>query len=103
MRAEVVWLRSARQELEEIAAYIAVDSEAAAKRLVQRLNRKAGLLSDFPRLGPRRSDIGLSMRMLLEGPYLLLYRTVPDDDDAEVVEVEIVSVVDGRRDLGRLF
>jgi toxin ParE1/3/4 len=40
---------------------------------------------------------------LLEGPYLILYRTQPDTDDGPISEVEIVRVVDGRRDLTRPF
>lgn len=36
--------------------------------------------------------------MLVDAPYLLLYRTIPDADDV-AERVEIVRVVDGRRDL----
>ncbi len=32
-------------------------------------------------------------------PYLILYETKPDTDDGQVTAVEIVSVVDDRRDL----
>jgi len=41
--------------------------------------------------------------MLVEGPYLVLYETHPDTDEGLVDEVEIVRVVDGRRDLTGLF
>jgi toxin ParE1/3/4 len=41
--------------------------------------------------------------MLVETPYLLLYRIDPDDDEGIVNTVEIVRVLDGRRDLVRLF
>jgi len=34
---------------------------------------------------------------------LILYETHPDTDDGEVHAVEIVGVVDGRRDLVALF
>jgi toxin ParE1/3/4 len=36
---------------------------------------------------------------LLEGPYFILYETHPNTDDGQIEEVEIVRVVDGRRDL----
>ena len=36
--------------------------------------------------------------MLVESPYLLLYRVEPDSDQGPVERVEIVCVVDGRRD-----
>jgi toxin ParE1/3/4 len=54
-------------------------------------------------MGVRRSDIRPSMRMLVEAPYLILYRTNPDTDEGSVGAVEIVRVVDGRRDLGGIF
>jgi toxin ParE1/3/4 len=54
-------------------------------------------------MGPRRPDIHPAARILLEGPYLILYRTQPDTDDGPISEVEIVRVVDGRRDLTRPF
>jgi len=36
---------------------------------------------------------------LVEEPYLILFETHPDTDDGPVDWVEIVRVVDGRRDL----
>jgi toxin ParE1/3/4 len=41
--------------------------------------------------------------MLVERPYLLLYRTEPDADEGRIADVQIIRVVDGRRDLKRLF
>lgn len=103
MPVEVLWLDAAQQDLEILASYIAVDSEAAARRVSSRLERMAGLLSDHPRLGPLRSDLGPGLRLLVVRPYLILYRTIPDADDRPVRRVEIVGVVDGRRALERLF
>jgi toxin ParE1/3/4 len=54
-------------------------------------------------MGVRRSDIRPSMRMLVETPYLLLYRTVPDTDEGPVDAVEIIRVIDGRRNLHDMF
>jgi toxin ParE1/3/4 len=51
----------------------------------------------------RRPDIRPSTRILIEGPYLLLYETHPDGDDVEIRDVEIVRIVDGRRDLKNLL
>jgi toxin ParE1/3/4 len=64
---------------------------------------KIDRLADRPRLGPRRPDIGLAARMLVHSPYLVLYETHPDTDDGPIDVVEIVSVIDGRRDLSGLF
>lgn len=41
--------------------------------------------------------------MLVEAPYVIVYETVPDTDDGELHPVEIVRVMDGRRDLSALF
>jgi toxin ParE1/3/4 len=54
-------------------------------------------------MGVRRSDIRPSMRMLVESPYLILYRTDPDTDDGTVRAVEIIRIIDGRRDLRGIF
>lgn len=54
-------------------------------------------------MGVRRPDIRAATRMLVAAPFVLLYETVPDADDGPVELVEIVRVVDGRRDLNRLF
>jgi len=43
------------------------------------------------------------MRVLVDNPYLILYEITPDTDSKPVERVEIVRVVDGRRDLGNLF
>jgi len=59
--------------------------------------------STFPRLGPRRPEIRPTVRMLVEGPYLILFETHPDTDEGQVDQVEIIRVVDGRRDLTNLF
>ena len=56
------------------------------------------LLRQQPRLGACRPDIRPGLRMLVESPYLLLYRVEPDSDQGPVERVEIVRVVDGRRD-----
>jgi plasmid stabilization system protein ParE len=65
--------------------------------------RKIEWLRDLPRLGPRRSDIAGGARLLIEGHFLVLYETHPDTDEGPVEAVEIVSIVDGRRDLNELF
>jgi len=41
--------------------------------------------------------------MLVEAPYVIPYETMPDTDDGPDHAVEIVRVVDGRRDLSALF
>jgi toxin ParE1/3/4 len=68
-----------------------------------RIEAKSQLLKSQPRMGGRRSDIRPSMRMLIEAPYVLLYRTDPDTEEGPIGTVEIIRIVDGRRDLGGIF
>ena len=90
--------RQAEGELRELWRYIAADNMDAADRLLLRIEAKLDRLRDFPGIGTLRNDIRAGFRMLVEGPYLLLY-----EYDEATNEVELISVVDGRRDLSDLF
>ena len=103
MQADLVWTPKAREDLIEIYLYIGSDSPSAAERIFDQVQTKAEMLIDFPRLGVRRPDIRPSTRMLIEGPYLILDETHPDGDHEVIYEVEIVRIVDGRRNLKSLF
>jgi len=101
----IIYTRRAEEELRAIWRYIAVDNnnESAADRILLTISEKIELLRNYPRLGPRRSDIASGARLLIEGRFLVLYETDPDTDERPVETVEIVSIVDGRRDLTELF
>ena len=103
MPARLVWSNQARTDLLEIYAMIGLEQPAAAERYFDRIEDKASLRRSQPRMGVRRSDIRPSMRMLIESPYLILYRTDPDTDDGTVRAVEIIRIIDGRRDLRGIF
>ena len=77
---------------------IARHNEKAADRLLLRLNERMQLLRRFPEMCVARNDIRPGLRMLVEGNYIVLY----EYHRGEAV-VEIVAVVDGRRDLFELF
>jgi toxin ParE1/3/4 len=100
---DLVWTPQAREDLIEIYTYIGLDNPSAAERVFDAVEAKAELLVRYPRLGVRRPDIRPSVRMLVEGPYLILYETRPDTDDGSIGEVEIVRIMDGRRNLKNLF
>jgi toxin ParE1/3/4 len=103
MPARLVWSNQARADLLEIYTMIGLEQPAAAERYFDRIEHKVSLLKSQPRMGVRRSDIRPSMRMLVESPYLILYRTDPDTDEGTVRAVEIISIIDGRRDLRGIF
>ena len=94
---------AAERDLEEIWLTIAADNPRAATRMLRTIAAKIETLGHHPRMGARRPDIRRHTRMLVERPYLILYETRPDAADGLVDIVEIVRVIDGRRDLKTLF
>lgn len=103
MKARVLWTPQARKDLLDIYLTIGMDNPSAAERVFTTLEAKTELLASHPHMGPRHPEIGPSARLLVEKPYLVLHETHPDTDDGPVREVEIVRVIDGRRDLTSLF
>lgn len=99
MASEFRWSKQAREDLLQIYLAIGRDNVAAAERVYDRLEELAAILKEQPRMGPRRKDIQAKARMLVERPYLILYELTPDTDEGPVELIEIVRVMDGRRDL----
>jgi toxin ParE1/3/4 len=96
--AELFLSHRAEADLREIWRYIATGNPAAADRVLLRIDEKLQILRRFPEIGPTRNDIRRGMRMLVEGNYLLLY-----EYDSKKDEVDLIAVVDGRRELSGLF
>ena len=103
MPARLVWRPQARQDLLDVYATAAAADPVAAERLLDAFEARSRRLAEHPRLGPRRPEIGAGARMLVVRVVLLLYEVHPDSDAGPVDSVSIVRVVDGRRDLRRLF
>lgn len=103
MAIKLQWTPQAEEDLIEIYCFIALDSPAAADRIFAKLQSSVQILARNPRIFQRRPEIRPPTRVLIERPYLVLYEIHPDSDDGPVREVEIVRVVDGRRDLKNLF
>lgn len=102
MRARLIWTSQAREDLLEIYCTIGLDNPSAAERVFTAIEARVQSLKIYPRLGPRHPEIRPATRILVEGPYLILYETRPDTDEGRIASVEIVRVVDGRRDLRNL-
>jgi toxin ParE1/3/4 len=96
--AELFVSRRAEEELRQIWRHIAAENPGAADRLLLRIDDKLQVLRDFPGMGTLRDDIRPGFRMLVEGNYLLLY-----EHDTVNDSVELIAIVDGRRDLRELF
>ncbi len=96
--AELFISRRAEEELRQIWRHIAAENQTAGDRLLLRIDEKLQVLRDFPDIGTMRDDVRPGFRLLIEGNYLLLC-----EPDAASSAVELVAVVDGRRDLSELF
>jgi len=103
MLVELLWTPQAEEDLLDIYYFIALDNPEAADRILAGLQSRVEMLARNPRLCLRRPDIRPSTRVLVEGPYLVLYETHPDTDEGPINAVEIVRIVDGRRNLKNLF
>ena len=103
MQADLVWSPLAQADIRRIYVEIGREQPQAAERFYERAQHKAGLLIDQPRLGMRHPEISPAARMLVEAPFVILYETIPNNDEGPVKVVEIVRVIDGRRDLKNLF
>src|SRR5438876_5180091 len=95
------WSHTARQDLRGISAYVARDSKVYAKRLVDRIREKAGLLKDFPELGAKVEGWEKeNVREIQEGNYRIIYRPKTDS-------IQILTVLHGARqklpNLGRIL
>ncbi len=86
----------ASRDLNDIADYFAENSLEAGDRFFRAFNRKCQQLVVFPNSGKNYGTIRPDLRGLsLEG-YIIFYRVVDDG-------IEILRVVNGRRDLPALF
>ncbi|MBZ9982911.1 MULTISPECIES: type II toxin-antitoxin system RelE/ParE family toxin [unclassified Mesorhizobium] len=85
-------VRNARAEddLIMIWLHIASDSEAAADRLLDRIEARWQQLATYPFSGAPRDDIAPGVRHLVVGNYLTLYRVRGD-------AIEILRVLHGHR------
>lgn len=97
---QVLWAEAAVRDLEEIVAYIAVDSPMRARRILSKIRGDAANLRQFPERGrivPELKDLGLTRwRELIVRPWRILYRIA---GNRVLVEV----VLDSRRDADALL
>lgn len=87
-------VRSPQAEIDlwEIVDLIAARNLGAAVKLLEEVDRALERLSPFPGLGPARDELAPGLRSYPLRPYLLFYRLIDDG-------VQLVRVIDGRRDL----
>ena len=96
--ADIIVSQQAEDDFERLWRTIALDNDDAADRLLRAINVKIERLRIFPEIGRAREDLRPGARGLVHGSYLILY-----EYDAARDMVTIVTVVEGMRDLDRLF
>jgi toxin ParE1/3/4 len=87
----------ARVDLERLGRWMARESGVQrAEAVLKGLEERFRLAASLPLVGHRRDDLGKGLRCLTMRPYLIVYRP-------QSFGIEIVRVIDGRRDLETLF
>ena len=93
---QVFWTETAQQDLKNIMAYIATDSETQARRVYLAIKQKADTLRQMPlqgRIVPELRYYGvLNYRELISLPWRIIYKT---DEN----KVWVLAVIDGRRNV----
>jgi len=92
MSRPIVRSDRAEEDLIAIWFHVASDSQAAADRLLDRIEERSWQLATHPHLGAARDDVSPGMRVLLAGKYLIFYR-VSDRD------IKLVRILHGSRDI----
>jgi toxin ParE1/3/4 len=96
---QVVYSPEARADLLAIETYIAVnDGEARAELIIGRLAETILNLAYMPGMGRSRPYLASGARAFSAAPWLIVYDLLPSLDG-----IVVLRVLDGRRDLDRLF
>lgn len=91
MACLIIWSHRATEDLESIAAYIALDSEAYASSVIRKILQKTRALADFPQMGrvvPEFADD--SIREIFAYSYRIIYKI-------ERESVVVASIIHGSR------
>ncbi|MDO9567191.1 MAG: type II toxin-antitoxin system RelE/ParE family toxin [Candidatus Desulfaltia sp.] len=87
----VRWTDNALRHLLDIYEYISQNSPFYAQRMVDRLTKRSEQIADFPMSGrsvPEYYTKGI--RELIEKPYRIIYRIMPD-------QIDVLAVLHGAR------
>lgn len=84
------------RDLEEICDGLTLIDAAVASRLFDRIRQKCKLVAGFPNMGKRYEELAPDLRGFVVDSYCVFYYPLPDG-------IEIVRVIDGRRDIEAIF
>ena len=89
----LIWSRRASEDLAEIAAYIAQDSEVYSASVVRTILRKTSTLREFPMAGRMVPEFhNPSLREIFAYSYRIIYQV-------DSTQVSVAAIVHGRRNL----
>ena len=96
-RPQVIWSPEAFTDIDHLWDYYAgVAGAGTANKLLREIARVVAAIGDFPLAGRSRDDIRAGLRSLSAGSQIVFYRLRDD-------RLEIVRVLDGRRDIEEIF
>jgi toxin ParE1/3/4 len=93
---DVYFSPRAQADIRLIAERLAEESELKSSIFRSRLADAVRSLSIFPERGRKRDDLSPGYRSIPVDPVVIVYRIAAD-------AVEVVRVIDGRRDFGTIF
>ncbi|WP_392893210.1 type II toxin-antitoxin system RelE/ParE family toxin [Pseudomonas migulae] len=86
----------AREDLQQIARFIAKDSPVRARSFIGEIRTLCERLVDQPEMGVSQEDYAKGLRRISHGSYLIFYSRVQHD-------ILIERVLHSARDIGRQF
>ncbi|MFN3714154.1 MAG: type II toxin-antitoxin system RelE/ParE family toxin [Alcanivoracaceae bacterium] len=84
---EIRWLRTALNNLNQEAEYIALENPVAAREIVGRIHRSVSLLADNPALGHPGRLPGTRELVVPGTPYIVPYRVSGRPERVEILRV----------------
>ena len=96
--AALDYTKRALGDLDEIYSYVARDSVNRAGVVLDRILDRIEVLRAMPSAGCVREEFGANIRSIPSPPFVVFYRVLGDE-----ARVQILRVIDGRRDLGTVF
>ena len=89
----VVYTRTARADLREVARYYAKVNPDFGRRIIQQIRQRCRQLGRFPKMGRTRDELAEGLRSFPTRPYVVFYKPTTRG-------VMIVRVIHGSRDIG---
>jgi len=92
------WTSQAESDLEEIVFYLGVEQNrrSTARKIAHEIHAKCEIHAASPSIGTPCSHLGKGYRIFSHKRWVVVFCPIEDG-------IEVVRVVDGSRDYGRLF